>query len=134
MFFTVIDTESLIDPRIINSFKPFKVEIEYEPNSQANKYHHVFFLGLDEENLEKQIELFSQQMKDGWYAFFWNQEIFYIVFNKQRFLVKLPDPEKDENYIKAQNYGKSVEIQENFLNFKEYWERYNRIALENYKH
>ena len=128
MYFAVIDTESLNDPRIINNLQLAKVIIEYEPNSDANKYHHIFFLKINPEEIEKKIHLIAGEMKDSWYAFFWNDEFLFIVFNKQTFKVTQSKLEKDRQYINAQDYGRSVGIQNEFLSYKEYFERYKNIS------
>ena len=129
MYFAVIDTESLKDPRIINQFQISKVIVEYEPNSEANKYHHIFFIKINPEEIEKKIDSIAKEMKDGWYAFFWDDEFLFIAFDKQTFKVTQTKLEKDTQYIKAQKYGRSVGIQDEFLNFKDYFERYKKLSL-----
>lgn len=131
MFYAVIDTESLSDPKIVNSFKQLRVEVEYEPNSTASKYHHVFFLQIKDEEVGKQMDKFSREMKDGWYAFFWNNKILYIIFNKERFRVGLPVKKQDLEYLKSQEYGRLIGIQGEFLDFDKYFKRYDRIASKN---
>lgn len=124
MFNAVIDTESLKDPRLINNFQISKVKVEYEPNSEVNKYHHVFFVKINPELLNQKIKALAQEIKNGWYAFFWNDQELLIVFNKKSFKVLLDNPD----YSEAQSYGRSVGIQEEFLDLKNYFERYKKIA------
>ena len=125
MYFAVIDTESLADPRIINDFPIFKVVIEYEPNSEANKYHHIFFIKIKSEEIDKKISKISQEMKNGWYAFFWDDQYLLIVYNNKTFKVT----QKNPDYSAAQNYGRLVGIQGEFLDFKTYFDRYKKITL-----
>jgi len=129
MYFAVIDTESLKDPRIINSFQISKVVVEYEPNSEVNKYHHIFFLKIKSYEIENKINLIAKEMKDGWFAFFWDNQFLFIAFNKQTFKVNQAMLEKDKQYLQAQDYGRSVGIQDEFLNFKKYFKRYKKISI-----
>lgn len=126
MYHAVIDTESLKDPRIINQFSVAKVIVEFEPNSEANKYHHVFFVKIQPEEVKQKIQAIAKEMKNGWYAFFWNDQNLYIVYNQKTFAVLVNNPD----YVAAQNYGRSVGIQDEFLDFKKYFERYRSIINE----
>lgn len=124
MYTAVIDTESLNDPRIVNDLQVFKVVVEYEPNSEASKFHHVFFVKIKSEEIERKIKLIAKEMKDGWYAFFWNDKNLFIVYSQKTFKVLIDSPD----YSAAQKYGRSVGIQEEFLDFKTYFERYERMV------
>lgn len=128
MYHAAIDTESLKDPRIVNKLQISKAVIEHEPKSEANKYHHIFFVKIEPEEIENKINLIAKEIKDGWYAFFWDDQSLFIVFNKRSFKVKISILEKDQQYREAQDYGRSVGIQDEFLNFKEYFDRYKEIS------
>lgn len=129
MYHAVIDTESLKDPRIINQFQVSKVIVEFEPNSEVNKYHHIFFIKIKSAEIDKKINLIAKEMKNGWFAFFWNKKDLYIVFNKAIFKVDQTKLLKDREYLKAQDFGRSIGIQEEFLDYKRYFDRYSKTTL-----
>lgn len=131
MFYAVIDTESLHDPRLINDFDQLRVMVEHEPNSEASKYHHVFFLKLsqdDEGNFSNKV---IKNMKQGWFAFLWNEDFLRVYFRDRHFDFKFLDW-PNEKYQEMIEYARGLNIQEEFLGIKEYFERYNNLVNEYY--
>lgn len=131
MYYVVIDSESLVDPLILNDFDFIKVIIEHEPKSESAQYHHVFFLSFPEAKAVTVIKKFSKSLKPGWYAFFWNKDILTIAFTKKRFNLKLPNPWNSAEYQKLKEHGRNLGIQEEFLDFQNYFERYKKILEKN---
>lgn len=121
MFYAIVDSESLNNPTILNDFFQIKVIIQYEPLSSANKYHHNFLLKFEDDSIHNSVSEFQKEMKTGWFLFFWSESILTIVFNKQKFEVDIPINELSNAYKSAQEYGKSQEIQTEYLDYLKYF-------------
>jgi hypothetical protein len=124
MYKAAVDTESLQDPTIINNLKQLKVVIEYEPNSNVSKFHHVFFLLVNSQEIEK----IANNMKRGWYSFFWDNHSLKVVFYKKTFNISLPGGFSSEEYKRLIDYGKKQGIEEEFLKIEKYFNRYKKLV------
>ena len=121
MYFAAIDTESLQNPTIINRFKQVQVIVEYEPKSEADKYHHVFLLKIPESQINSLVKTMSDKIKTGWYAFFWSERDDKIVYKDIVF----------GDLDQAIQYGKKQGIGKEFLDLKRYLKRYKQHVLDN---
>lgn len=121
MFYTLVDSASLKNPTLLNGFKFRKVTVSHEPKSTSAKYHYNFLLEIQSRALENVISKFQKEMLSGWYSFFWNKSLLYIVFNSAKFKINLPDCWESKEYKAAQIFGKSQNISEEYLNFKKYF-------------
>lgn len=118
MFYALIDAASLKKPTILNNFQHYKVMVKYEPQSPTSKYHYVFLLQLEENKNDEIITTIQQEMLFSWYAFFWSDSRLYIVFNSKKFTVYLPNGWESESYRAAQEFGKTQDIPEEYLDYK----------------
>src|SRR3989344_4408771 len=110
----IIDSESLIDPLWLNTLSQLHVEIEYEPSSDASKYHNVFFIKYqDERNLIPQLQ---KKMKRGWYSFCFKPETITIVFTDKTFTY-FKNGIETNSYAGAVAHGASKKIKKEFLYF-----------------
>lgn len=121
MFYAIIDSASLKNPTLLNNFQHQKVTVSFEPESTTNKYHYNFLLELKTDEIEKVISNFQKVMLPCWYSFFWSKSNLYIVFNLKYFKIDLPNGWSSNEYIKAQEFGKTQSIPEIYLDFKKYF-------------
>lgn len=121
MFYAIVDSESLNNPTILNSFIQIKVDIQYEPLSNANKYHYNFLLKFEDGSVHKHIQEIQKEMKDGWFLFFWNESTLNIVFTHQKFEISIPINTLSGGYIAAQEYGRDQGIQTEYINYIKYF-------------
>jgi hypothetical protein len=124
MFYAIVDSESLENPTILNNFEQLKVTIQYEPLSNESKYHTIFLLKFEDDFIEKAIKLIQKELKKSWYLFFWNKNTVNIVFNIKQFKVNIPINSNSSEYKSAQEFGKSHEIQDEYLNYIKYFQPY----------
>jgi|SRR3989344_1553594 len=121
MLYAIIDAWSLNNPTILNDLKHIKVTVDFEPYSHVNKYHFNFFLRSKKNEV---LNIIQKEMKEGWYSFFWNKRTLHIVFAKNNFKISLPNGWSSQTYMEAQIYGKSKGIQDKYLNFKQFFQKY----------
>jgi hypothetical protein len=124
MFYAIVDSESLENPTILNKFKQIKVTVQYEPLSNANKYHTVFLIKFEDNFIDNSIIAIQKELKKGWYLFFWNKNTINIVFNTKQFKVKTPINTNSSEYKSAQEFGKSQDIHDEYLNYIKYFQPY----------
>ena len=117
----IIDSESLANPLWLNSLDQIHIEIEYEPESSASIYHHVFFInGLDKQSLISQLQ---KEIKHSWYAFCVDENEIEIIYNNKIFSYTTLEIE----YHDAVDYGIQQGIQKEFLDFHRYLTKYTNI-------
>lgn len=121
MFFVIIDAASLHNPTILNDFDCVKVTVNFEPKSTTSKYHFNFLLRIEDAQIEETIFKIQKEMSVGWYTFFWNDNTLHIVFNTKKFEIQLPDGWSSEAYKAAQQFGKTQNITEEYLDFKKFF-------------
>lgn len=121
MFYAIIDAASLQNPTILNDFDCVKVTVQHEPESSTSKYHFIFSLRIEMDQIDKVISTIQNKMMESWYAFFWNDRILHIVFNTKKFEIQLPDGWSSEVYLAAQQFGKTQNITEEYLDFKKFF-------------
>jgi len=124
MYYAIIDSASLKNPTILNSYEHLKVTVQFEPQSQTSKYHYIFLLQFSDNAVDKAIDDFQQEMLYSWYSFFWNDTSLNIVFDKKRFSVSLPDGWSSDEATKAVEFGKSQGIQEEYLDYRAQFKPY----------
>ena len=120
----IIDSESLTDPLWLNQIKQLKVIIEHEPTSTASKYHYVFFLACEEESLIGDLQ---QRMKNGWYAFLLAPKAASVIYTDAVFEVQKENAWASDVYKNAQDHGVDQSISNEFLDFKTYIARYQKV-------
>ena len=124
----IIDAESLTDPLWLNTLPQLHVSIEFEPNSETSKYHHVYYLKIHEDDSET-ISALQKQLKRGWYAFKIQSDRYTILFNDAVFNILHVDS-TSEAYISAQHHGRMQGIQDEYLNFQSFIMRYTKQIQE----
>lgn len=120
----IVDSCSLQNPLLLNTYKTKKVTIEYEPNSNAAKYHHIFFLTIEDRNKDTFIRAVSDNELVGWYDFCWDKQNVFIIFKSKIFEINKENYWNTDEYAKAKKYALTVGIEEEFTDFKKYLDRY----------
>ena len=125
MFYAIIDSASLKNPTILNDFPHKKITVTFEPQSSTNKYHYNFLLEIKTDNIGNVISKLQKEMLSSWYSFFWSKSKLYIVFNSKKFEIRLPGGWISKEYKSAQQFGRSQNIPQEYLNFKKYFKPFN---------
>ena len=128
MYYALIDSSSLKNPTILNSYEHLKVTIQFEPHSSASKYHHNFLLQFPDNIVDQAITDIQKEMLESWYSFFWNNSTLNIVFDTKRFAVILPDGWSSSRMRLAQEFGRSQGISEEYLDFKVYFKPFEDMV------
>ena len=109
----VLISESLIEPSRINSFEVFKAAISRRDlglgGGKKGRWHLYHVYATD-----SQVAKLMRQIKPGWYAHFWRGKALTVVFLGRRFLM---DTDNKSTWRKAVEYGRSIGIPENELDF-----------------
>ena len=101
--------ESLEDNRVLNNLKTVKVRITDDENPIER--WHIY----DSLVSEEQIEKLHKFLKQGWYMHFWNENEMIVLFRDKRFVI---DPNRKETWKEAVEYGLSINIPEEQLDFE----------------
>ncbi len=112
-------SESLKNPLILNDFEKIYVKVEHHPEySGEPKIWHDFKLIIKDEDIERIAELLSNEIKNTWYAHFWNdKEVYVILSNKVFKIPKEPKAWKSKEYQELKSYAISHNVEEKYLNF-----------------
>lgn len=107
MFRGTILSESLKNPTILNTFRKEKVTIEYRPESKTSPFWHNFWLLVEDTNISETTEAVSRQLKDEWYAHFWNETAAYVCFKDKVFVLPRTGKETTSEFREMVAYGVS---------------------------
>lgn len=116
MFKGFILSESLKNPTILNVLKKIYVKVEKHTESDI-PFWHLFKIEIQEEKIESITKIISSEMKESWYAHFWNGQIVYIVFSNKVF--EIPQERKwlSPRFQEAKQYGIEHGVEERYLDF-----------------
>jgi hypothetical protein len=128
MYYLIVDVASLKNPTILNNFHQIRVTVQYEPESPTSKYHYIFLLETDKNDVKFTIEKIQNEMFPSWYTFAWSESTLYIIFNTKHFQVDLSLGWSTKEYLEAQEFGRSQDIPEIYLDFKKDFLNYRNIA------
>ncbi len=113
MFKGFVLSESLKDPTILNDFTIEKVIVEHHPGF---KIWHDFKLKIKDEDISGVCKKIAKQIKETWYAHFWNENTVYVVLPDKIF--KMPRESrvwKSPEYLKCKKYAMEHGVEEQFL-------------------
>ncbi len=111
-------SESLTNPLILNEFEKIYVKIEHHPEYAGEpKIWHDFKLKVNEEDIDRVTTLLAAEMRDTWYAHFWNTESVYVVLPHKVF--KIPREQKWQSweYQELKKYALQHGVEEQYLDF-----------------
>ncbi len=100
--------ESLTDFSIINKFTAMGYSLIQKENP-ADNLHEYHVLAVND-----WLPLLQKYLKEGWFAYFWNETKLKIVFSSKIFEV---DPHREETWKSAIDYGLSKQIPIEMLKF-----------------
>ncbi len=111
-------SESLKDPIVLNSLEKIYVEVECHPEYKGEpKIWHNFKLKVEDENIIFVTELLAGQMKDTWYAHFWNDAEVYVVLPKKVFKIPKEQKWQSQEYRGLKKYALEHGVEEQYLEF-----------------
>ncbi|OGF63247.1 hypothetical protein A3C77_04485 [Candidatus Giovannonibacteria bacterium RIFCSPHIGHO2_02_FULL_45_13] len=117
MFKGFVLSESLKNPTVLNKFDKIKVIVERHPEYPPVPIWHDFKLKITDKDVNKTLNIFAREMKDAWYAHFWNKKILYVVLPEKIFKMPLEKELKSKEYKKCREYAAKHGVEERYLNF-----------------
>jgi len=111
-------SESLKNPTILNNFEKIYVKVENHPEYEGEpKIWHDFKLKVEDKDIEYITNSLAEQMKDSWYAHFWNENYVYVVLPRKVF--KIPKEEKwqSKEYQELKEYALKYGVEGQYLEF-----------------
>ncbi|MBU3957717.1 MAG: hypothetical protein KKB25_01440 [Nanoarchaeota archaeon] len=117
MFKGFVLSESLKDPTILNGFATEKVIVENHSEFEGElKIWHDFKLKIKDEDINSVCGKIAKQIKEEWYAHFWNENTVYVVLPDKIF--KMPRESgvwKSSEYLECKKYAMKHGVEERFL-------------------
>jgi len=111
-------SESLKDPTILNDFEKIYVKVENHPEYNGEqKVWHDFKLRIGDKDIDYITNSLAKQMKDTWYAHFWNDKNVYVVLSKKVFIIPKEEKWQSKEYQELKNYALKHRIEEQYLDF-----------------
>ena len=111
-------SESLRDPTILNKFEKIYVKVENHPEYEGEpKIWHDFKLKVRNKDITSTTTLFAQQMKDTWYAHFWNNLEVYVVLPVKVFKIPREQKWRSKEYQELKKYALTHGVEEKYLQF-----------------
>ncbi len=117
MFKGFVLSESLNNPTLLNDFGKIYVRVEEHPESPEAPFWHLFKIEVKDEEIEQVAEQAAAEMKYGWYAHFWNNEVVYVCFPGKVFRIPHEVQWSSEEYQQVRQYGAEHEVKERYLDF-----------------
>jgi hypothetical protein len=115
IFNGLLETESLINPLLVNALVLKKMSIEYHPDSVDGKYWHVCRVEVPAEQMQKLSIQLSKEIKYGWYSVFWNSNDVIVVFANKIFSMLRHGYQDSGEYKRMRNYGIANGVQEKYM-------------------
>jgi hypothetical protein len=126
MFSGIVGSESLNNPRILNSIKNKKVVVEFFPNSTISSYWHTYFYSIEDESISHFAIEISNTIKDGCYAIFWNNNIVKVIFKGKIFNIQKSDFLTSKDYQELVIFAEKNGVQKEYLDFQKEFEKYQK--------
>ncbi len=126
MLYGIIQSESLNNPTILNSFKTRKVIVESVPLSE-NPYWHIFIVEVEDKSIEKLAHDLSLVVKPCWYQIFWSDEWVYVVLQSRVFKLKRENEWSSPEYEEMRRYALGRGVEEEYLDFNQNFMEYEKI-------
>lgn len=112
-------SESLKNPLVLNNFEKIYVKVEHHPEFMGEpKIWHDFKLSIKDEDIDKTAEILAGEMKETWYAHFWNKNTVYVILPNKVFKIpKEPKKWQSKEYQELKNYAVKNGVEERYLDF-----------------
>lgn len=111
-------SESLKDPTILNNFEKIYVKVEHHPEYEGEpKIWHDFKLKVEDKDIISTTNLFADQMKETWYAHFWDDSEVYVVLPLKVFKIPREQKWQSKEYQELKEYTLKHGVEERYLKF-----------------
>ena len=112
-------SESLKNPLVLNELEKIYVKVEHHPEYEGEaKIWHDFKVRIKEDDLERVADLLASEMKDAWYAHFWNEETVWVILPQKVFkMPKEPHKWQSGEYQECKAYAIANGVEERYLDF-----------------
>ena len=127
MYYGYIESESLSDPLVLNSYKPVKVDIEFVPTSENFPHVHAYYLKFRDRDVGSEAKKFAKLTKPEWYLLFWSNKTVYAIFKDKVFKLTNEIEWKSEKYKEVQKNGVNHGIGMVYMNFNKNFARFNQV-------
>ena len=118
MFKGFVLSESLKDPTILNDFEKIYVKVEHHPEYEGEpKIWHDFKLKVEDKDIDRVTDLLATQMKDTWYAHFWDDENVYVVLPDKVFKIPREQKWQSKEYQELKQYALKHGVEGQYLEF-----------------
>jgi len=118
MFKGFILSESLSNATILNDYQQLHVKVEKHDDPKYPKFWHLFKLSIPENKIDEVSKIISDNIKDEWYAHFWNESKVCIIFQGKIFWISREEQWSSEEYKEVVNYAVKAGIDKRYLDFK----------------
>jgi|SRR3989344_932845 len=127
MFYGIVESESLHNPRVLNTLTAKKVVKEFQPNAET-KYWHIFVLKVSDDEIVSVAEDIASEIKNGWYAIFWSGAKVYVVFSRKIFELRKEAHWQSAEYEAVREYGNKNGVQKEYLDFNKNFAQYHKLT------
>lgn len=104
-------SESLKDPCVLNKFDVVKVIVE----KHATEFWHDFKVQVADKDIDKVCKKLSSNIKEGWYAHFWDEDMIYVVLPEKVFKLPRQDTWQSSEYLECRLYAKARGVEEKYM-------------------
>jgi len=110
-------SESLKNPTILNDYETIKVIVENHPEFKGEpKIWHDFKLKIANDKISEACDHLSKEMKETWYAHFWNEDSVYVILPNKVFKMPREDGEwQSSAYQECKQYAMKHGVEERYL-------------------
>jgi len=118
MFKGFVLSESLSNPTILNGYKHLYIKVEKHNDPKYTKFWHLFKLSIPDSQVNKIAKMIAINIRDEWYAHFWNKEKVCIIFQNKIFWIPKEMPWVSKKYYEVVEYAVEHGINKKYLDFK----------------
>lgn len=126
MYYGITESESFIDPTILNLYKLHKVVIEKRGGGKG--FWHIFILAIEDSQINKTVNHISQSLKSDWSAMFFNESKVFAVFKDVVFPLHYKDNWSLEDYAEVKQHSISVDVGD--LDMNEAFKHYRKLLQD----
>jgi len=102
-----IISESLKDPTFLNELKQLSVKVEAHPDYPKAPFWRLFKIEAPVAEVAILAGRLAMELKPGWYAHFWSDELLYISFPGRVFRLSRSQDQSSPAYREVVQYGQT---------------------------
>ncbi|MEK6925996.1 MAG: hypothetical protein AABW50_01830 [Nanoarchaeota archaeon] len=114
MYKGIIESESLIDKKILNEVRIVKSYKEQHLDEDP-KIWTINKINVDDKKFDSFMKDLSKNMIKGWYSLLWNDKFVYVIFKNKIFKIKNINPWIKSEFSFVINYALSVNINKKYF-------------------